>query len=388
MSKKDVQSSMNRALSGLKENPFLAQRVIAEAAEKEGKIVKKKLSVSLILVIVLLAVLCMTALAAGLGLFGRLSGLFEWADTRLPQIDEAAEEVGASVTTEEGITVTVEQAYYENNRVFVSYRLSGPYHTAEYHEGAPEGEQSWEEELPDTLMKDYYSPMGEEGRKMAGFLDGKSQRWVSKRDYFLHDGIFLDSGEYLDIIGGDFTVDEDGSQIGWKECEIPEDLVQDTLNFKLVLISGTTLSFQDGTTFRTRGERLPGETDIPFTLTRNTDFIRYSGSFSNDVYRAEASFELGKIDLKGQIHVFGPAAWQQALVDWESTEDSIWSWNAAVNGEPAEIIDESNWPGETEGECVFELVLTGIRPGDVLTLFPSYSASDEHPGEAMTLTAE
>ena len=58
---KKVQQAMNAALSGLKEDPWLTQRIIANA--KEEKPMAKKLSVSAILAIALLVVSITVALA-------------------------------------------------------------------------------------------------------------------------------------------------------------------------------------------------------------------------------------------------------------------------------------------------------------------------------------
>ena len=58
-----VQKAMNTTLSGLQEDPWLTQRVLANAKGEEP--VKKKLSVSAILVIVLVAVSITAALAVG-----------------------------------------------------------------------------------------------------------------------------------------------------------------------------------------------------------------------------------------------------------------------------------------------------------------------------------
>ena len=60
---KKVQKAMNTTLSGLQEDPWLTQRVLANAKGEEP--VKKKLSVSAILVIVLVAVSITAALAVG-----------------------------------------------------------------------------------------------------------------------------------------------------------------------------------------------------------------------------------------------------------------------------------------------------------------------------------
>lgn len=60
--KRKMQAILNHSLSGLKENPFLAQRVIAQG---KGEKPMKKKSMSLILALVIVC-LCVTALAAGI----------------------------------------------------------------------------------------------------------------------------------------------------------------------------------------------------------------------------------------------------------------------------------------------------------------------------------
>lgn len=60
--KQRVQDAMNRSLSGLKENPFLAQTILANAG-KETRTVKKKISMGLVLAMVAVLI-TLTALAA------------------------------------------------------------------------------------------------------------------------------------------------------------------------------------------------------------------------------------------------------------------------------------------------------------------------------------
>lgn len=65
MDRKAFHTAIDTTLSGLQENPFLYQRVIAQESRKEGIIVKKRLSVGLVLTIVLMLI-TVTALAVAL----------------------------------------------------------------------------------------------------------------------------------------------------------------------------------------------------------------------------------------------------------------------------------------------------------------------------------
>ncbi len=113
--------------------------------------------------------------ASASGLFSEMNET-EYADERLPLLDEAAETVSKSVS-EGSVIVEISQAYYEGDRVFISYRASG--------------------------------------------------------EILEQDGLTLEDGAYADIIAGGSVQKEDGSVIGWKECIVPEDEPADTHTFCL-----------------------------------------------------------------------------------------------------------------------------------------------------------
>lgn len=105
------QNAVDRRLSGLQENPFLAQRIMN--AEKGEIKVKKKLTMSMVLVIVLLLI-AVTALAAGI-IFAKRVSATEIADQALLKIygitaqmqsqfirETAEGEGGTTVVTYEG----------------------------------------------------------------------------------------------------------------------------------------------------------------------------------------------------------------------------------------------------------------------------------------------
>jgi hypothetical protein len=63
--KREMQNRLNQSLSGLKEDPFLAQRVIAQG--KGEPEMKKKISFAFVLAMVLLLLLTVVAVAEVLG---------------------------------------------------------------------------------------------------------------------------------------------------------------------------------------------------------------------------------------------------------------------------------------------------------------------------------
>ena len=111
------------------------------------------------------------------GLFGELARN-EGADERLAVLDEIAEPVTAYFTTNL-FSVEISQAYYEGNRIYVSYRARGS-------------------------------------------------------EIAIQDGLELSDDSYADIIAGEEVEQEDGSIIGWKECVVPDENAADTLTVSLV----------------------------------------------------------------------------------------------------------------------------------------------------------
>lgn len=96
--------------------------------KKSTKIAPKKGSIwasrTLAIALVITLLLGSVALAAGLGLFGEMANV-PHEDKRLPALDQVPTILNQSVANENGITVTIQQAYYDEERVFVSYRMEG-----------------------------------------------------------------------------------------------------------------------------------------------------------------------------------------------------------------------------------------------------------------------
>ncbi|MBR2812630.1 MAG: nitroreductase family protein, partial [Solobacterium sp.] len=72
-------------------------------------------------------------------------------DKRLSAVDKAAENIDREWTTADGITVRIEQAYYEGSRVFIAYRMRGEWNTTVLHEGAPDKKLEWNWEAENTI---------------------------------------------------------------------------------------------------------------------------------------------------------------------------------------------------------------------------------------------
>ena len=378
-----IRAAIDDCTRGIDNAPSL-QYQIARKAKGEEPVVKK-ISASAILAIALIVVTMTAALAAGLGLFGELSQS-QIADERLAQLDEVSEPVSVSLVTDDGVIIEIGQAYYEGNRVFISYRLSGNLYSVELYEGAPEEDYPWSEVFENTIVAETFGNDIPELQRLFSWLDGKGQRWGTSFDASLHDGLFLEDDTYLDIIGGDETLQDDGSIIGWKECEIPADRLSDTLTFKAVLFRGNNIWFQDGSTCKWLYQR--GEsTDISFTLRHNDHYIFLKSSTETDIYQAQVELASGKVDMKGIIRLTVPDAWVEIWNTWENEEnlDIIDYWNLYQNG--VLISDEGTQSIRTEGTqvLIFEQLYSHMESLEGLSLVPVYSQSGEHQDEAIRI---
>lgn len=379
-----VRASIDQGLSSLEGNPFLAQRVLAQANGKDEIVVKKKISVSFVLVMMLLFLMASAALAAGFGLFGQLSS-GDHADERLPELEQVAEVLESTMTTNDNIVIEIDQAYYEGDRVFVSYRLTGNTESAVLHEGVPDRDDivwDFEEEM---ICSETWTSDRPEVQRANEWLDGKSPRWAEVHVVGIDDGIYLDDDTYLDIINGEDQYQPDGTIVGWKECVIPKDSQADQLTFKIPLRRGYTIEQQNGPTYR---RSYTGSTDgaITFTLARNEHYTALKGS--NDVadYQAVAAMEQGLVDLKGTITVTCPAVWGTQITTMEDHgADMILSWNLYQNGV---LISNEGTEGVrciAETTLEYQLLYPHMANLDSLTLVPEYTRSGEHMDEALTM---
>ena len=313
------------------------------------------------------------------------------APRTLAEEEDAAGQATVSVATEDGISVEIGETYYEGNRVYVSYRLSGETSRVELHEGAPEGIEKWENVRENCIAAEAYSSDNPEAQKAIEWLDGKGQRWTEGTYAGFLDGLELADGNYADMIDGEDKYLEDGSLTGWRKCLIPKESLADTLTFKLVLSRSHLIQFQDGTTFRRYVER--GEkTEICFTLKADDRVVYQTGSLQADGYDAKADIACGREELVCAVTLAGLGEeWVKAVDTWNSeafTEmvmpDIITGWNLYQNDNYFNTEDVVMYTTGAD-EVTYELNIPGKDNGKDLKLVPVYETSGEHPKETIWL---
>ena len=291
----------------------------------------------------------------------------------------------ASLTAKDGITFEVSQAYYEENRVFVAYRMSSGADLIALHEGAPENTE-WTQNLDNWIVGEI-PPFESAGLiKEHDWLNGQGQRWL-EGPYDVIDGVSLD-GKQLHALGGSQYLQQDGSLIGWMECEIPEEMTADTLNLNLLASCVHAVKFQDYTTFRERWDTTE-QVSVPFTVKRNTETVTVRGVARTGAGQAQAEMTMGKVDLYGTIRLASPEQFKARKDLEEDTgeiaADLLIYWDLYRNGQPLEIYGENQVSLEGADEVIYRMQFPYMDDLNGLQFVPQYARSGAHADEAIQL---
>lgn len=385
-----VRAAIDDCLSGVDALPSVRADVLKQVRGEEK--VNKKISIGVIAALMLTLLMAGAALAAGLGLFGQL-GEMEHSDDRLPSLEQVAEPVGVVITTEEGVTITIDQAYYDGRRVFISYVQSGPFETMELGEGRPEGVTDWDMTFPGEGFGESIGIDGPEHLTLLSHLNSGVPSWAVSRSVNVHDG--LQFGDvYLDIIGGETYRTADDRLIGWKECVIPPELAQgalqdaDEVTFLLGTFTSSSTYYQDETGLYIAFGPRPETAWHPFTVKKDqAAHCQVTGEAAGAEWTASAALEASAIDMKGQILLVCPQSWTEIERTWENPEgiDYVRDWQLYVGGEPVErpVVEGVN-PG-VDGQLTFDVCIRMSDASQELRLVPVYCMSGEHMDEAMHL---
>lgn len=378
-----VRTAIDDCLSGADALPSVRADVLNQL---RGEVkVKKKLSMGLIFALLLTLLMTGAAVAASLGLFGQI-GERSSSDARLPGLEAVSETVGLSIQTEEGVTIAIDQAYYDGSRVFISYAVEGPFDQLELGEGKPDV-AAWDWELPGEIYGQSFGSESASHQLMVAHLDGSAPRWATSHSVNVHDGLQI--GEtYLDIIGGETYLTEDGRLIGWKECTVPEELAADEVTFLLGTFATHNTWYQDETgCYLSHGART-GETWHPFTVKRDKTPARtLTGTAAGADWSAAASLQMSAIDIKGELILSCPQDWVEIERTWENPKglNYVGEWHIYING----VLDQDGgveWVSSgVDGQLTFGLCCKLDDAVQTIQLVPYYSKTGENMAEAITL---
>ncbi|MBP5725523.1 MAG: hypothetical protein J6Y48_00460 [Clostridia bacterium] len=236
--KRKMQSTLNHSLSGLKENPFLAQRVIEQA--KGEPEMKKKISFAFILAMVLLLVLAAAAIAEVLGInvfevFGKTNA--RYAELAPYTTVENTPEVSVNSVELGQTSAAINSAYYDGTSLIVGYAIRHGSYMEEY--------------IPDETLTAEMTPMDnnlvwmanndEEGELIAAWMQARDEgRKAGLVRYSVGPSDHTETDDGIDIKPRteETRPGEDGVEYTMREYEAPlteelQNLDQITVNIRL-----------------------------------------------------------------------------------------------------------------------------------------------------------
>ena len=217
--KRIIRKEIDDEFSYLDSNPSL-HNVIMSKIEGE-RIVKRKVSMTLVFAIVMTIALGSMAVAASLGLFGQLraSKVDEMSYERLGLLEEAAVTVGETrritasgvqknaepETVQEKLLadqmqreydLTIDQVYCDGRKLYYSYTFKMNDDRLSMHEGEPTGFDSWGDACPGEKFEDVFDTWlgDEQNQKVSDWLNNHKKSYVVKHSAFVGDGAELPDG--------------------------------------------------------------------------------------------------------------------------------------------------------------------------------------------------
>ena len=236
--KRRMQQILNHSLSGLKENPFLAQRVIEQG--KGEPEMKKKISFAFVLAMVLLVLLAAAAIAEVLGI--NVFEVFGKTDSRYAELApyttlENMPEVSVNSVELGETTAGINSAYYDGMSLIVGYAIRNG--------------SGMEECIPDEALKAEMTQLDSdlvwaaendaESELIGAFLQARSEgrkAGLVKYSVSPSDHTKTDDGIDLPPRTGETRDGEDGFAYSIREYEAPlaeelRNLDQITVNIRL-----------------------------------------------------------------------------------------------------------------------------------------------------------
>ena len=347
--------------------------------------IRKTMTVLLAISVIVLSI--SAAFAADGGVFGEVAAQEgEYADRRLTVLDQIAEKPAASQTLEDGISMEINQAYYEGSRIFVSYTMGSNADLIQLHEGAPE-ETKWTHEVENWITGEAPAIDQADYMKEHDWLNGQGQRWL-EGPYDVIEGIVLEDGTETRTVGGMEIKQKDGSLIGWLEAVIPEEKGADSQSFAITISCNHAIKFQDNANYKENWQETK-KISIPFTAAKNKDAVTLQGTLEINSWKAKATAVAGQVDMQVTIRLSSDEQ-VKARNDLETgsgevSTDLIIYWDLYRNGQLINDVYGENRVFMNGNEVVYEIGFPYMDNVNSLSLVPMYARTGAHTDEAIVI---
>ena len=393
------------------ESYMRAVRSTLASLESEREVkpkVKKKVSFAVAFAALLVLALACTAVAAGMGVFGKIAD--QWAgwgsENYMNALDEKSVAVGQTrVVPSDGVcpevTLTLAQSYYDGESLYISYEGTGFGDATDY-AWKPTDEQLAKMELdPDldgTALMPGATPAvpavmspnmaADEERAQETFvqrmLETAAKEGVAGAavyDTYLSDGVYLSgTEEYLDLSMSEDVLSPDGAIIGMREFQKPlleAARNQDALALDVKVYRSVTYHYYDGEhwyilrDFANRQENI-----VTFTVQRNTEESAevLTAERTFDDYRVEAEIIVSELKIRAAITVTNFAG-AEVMPD-EPKPGELCDYRIYVNGERASMLSgEFGALANGQIKITYEFTLPG-ETLQTISLVPQYAGEN------------
>jgi hypothetical protein len=277
---------------------------------KEEVVMKRKLSLGILLALLLLVLALGVSLAVGLGVFGQFAD--EHQDARLQNLENYSETYEEETRVEGAgehfpeVQFTLTQAHYDGQSLYVAYKLSGASVPLIYLDPQGAADVAWDFTPEDGMFTDWEAAVSlDEYKKLKNTLAKEGRVFLEVYDQGLGDGASLADGTYINPSRSDGQMQADGTWVGYTEFEFPLPVAaqnQESLTLKFSLLRSSRLYYEDsdGGTYYQLGDRIE-----PVTLTavvrRNGENQTLKGQGRFETYTADITATLSNVDIKVEI---------------------------------------------------------------------------------------
>lgn len=371
---------------------------------KERKTMKRKIPIGLAAALILIFALACTALAAGMGVFGKMAEQLSGGYSELYRVlDEKSAAV--SYTHPEGkedasasdVTFQLAQAYVDGNSLFVTYEATGMTSTVDYSWKPTEQKRAQMSQNDAFLLQDTNDEVRQqfiremlETAKQNGHASGMfTTRRCSLGAYLAY------TDEYLNPTFTDERIQADGTAMGVKQFDLPNALPnEETLPLEFSLFEEKTYHYFDGEHwYMLRGDQKDlGLVRVDVPLKHNDVQMKYHAEKTFESVQAAIDVEVTEVTIRATLEMksLDGHLFSQKSENWK--KGNVAELNLYVDGEEG-IALSGGWEDCEATVCKGEIVY--IRPNPLpekLEWIPTYYTKDgdgshleERPEEAITI---
>lgn len=417
MNDEKLRHAMRTCLSGVTFAPARQEAVLRAVKGAFNQPMKRKATPTLALAILLALLITGGAVAAGLGIFGKMAasdnpGAPAYELNRLEEIAtvydiQASPAVQATVlpsaqpqTDYEALlsalegqnlpcSLTLNQAYCDGERLYFSYTLEMEDMLWYRGEGFPTGMDGRGEFIAGkTYSEVWHNDILGVDEAITGWLDSHDASWIARSWVGMVDGADLEDGTYMTPIEGERGESTPTRLTGFYTVRLPAGYEPgDTLTFVLSTRTYMELIAQNADGVYACFD-FPMETQTyAFTIPVGGSVTWLHGDGRFEQYSASAQVSISRVTVSGKVMLNVPVGWTASFGqngDGDAAGDHILTYQLVAGGQALHNYDGS-LAITGDGALTIGVQCDIPYSGVALYLRPVYSLSGPHPEEDILL---